>query len=508
MSKKIFSLDGVANIVIALAICCLAAAIALPALKAPLWVIAWLRGIGITGLLVFVILWAWIQRADLVRFFKHRRTRSGANSLVQVLAFIGILVLVNVIAFKHHARWDFTANREYSLSAQTDKILKSLKSDVKVTYFYQANNPSWQKARELWKEYTYRSGRVKLVPIDIDQDPVSAQQYGVSRYGTSVVETNGRKIQIDGNTEQDYTGALIKATRPNQKTAFFLVGHGESEPSGFGEESLSQARTALEKQNYKIETLNLMSQKDIPASASVLVVAGPKKPLMESEKLALDRYIARGGKLYVFLNPQIRSGIENWLRGYGLIARDDVVIDIERYAYPNISAPLANGYPYHTITQKLPASFFPHSRSLVLLDKMPSGISASPLVETSNNSWGETNLLSRKPEYNQGQDYKGPIQLGYALTLDKSKSRMVVFGNARFETDRFFNEVGNGDLFLAAFNWLAEDEDLISIPPKPPGNQPVMLSNKQVWGIFYGVLSLPLVLMLFGGFVWWRRRRL
>ncbi|HEY9765252.1 MAG TPA: hypothetical protein V6C82_02770, partial [Chroococcales cyanobacterium] len=106
---------------------------------------------------------------------------------------------------------------------------------------------------------------------------------------------------------------------------------------------------------------------------------------------------------------------------------------------------------------------------------------------------------------------KGPLTLAYAVNVEKNekrqKARLVVFGNARFASDGAFTAVGNGDLFLASLNWLAEDEDLISIPPKPPGPQPLVFSNGQMMQVFYAVMALPAFLLFFGGLVWWRRRK-
>lgn len=501
---KFKSLDALATAASVLAILFLAAGILVPYLKGPAVLLPWLRGSGALFLLLFLLLLAWIRRADLVRVLGHKRTKSGAQSTLQIVLFLGVLVCLNLIVARYHGRLDLTSTREYSLSDQTRKILKNLNQEVTVTSFFQPGN----KAQELWKEYTYLSSKLKYTPVDPDQDPAKASAYGIKRFGTTVIEANGQRVEIDGTTEQDFTGGILKATRPEKKVVYFLSGHNEGDPEGYDQEALGEAKQALEKQNYRVEKLLLLTKPEVPASASVLVIAGPQKSLLPAETKAVQSFVEKGGKVMLLLSPQVKTGLEPWLQGYGITADDDLVLDRKLNVFLNMATPLVKNYPYHVITQKLPASFFSMSRSLTVAQKLPDGVLASPLLETSDDSWGETNLMSQDVQYDEGKDLRGPLKLGFALEIGKEKkARMVVFGNSRFATNATFGQAGNGDLFLASLNWLAEDEDLISIPPKPQAPEPVVLSNAQIWGTFYGVMLLPLLLLCFGGFVWWRRRR-
>ncbi|MGE5707261.1 MAG: Gldg family protein, partial [Bacteroidota bacterium] len=143
---KIKSLDALATAASVLAILFLAAGILVPYLKGPAVLVPWLRGSGALFLLFFLLLLAWIRRADLVRVLGHKRTKSGAQSTLQIVLFLGVLVCLNLIVGGYHGRLDLTSTREYSLSDQTRKILKNLKQEVTVTSFFQPGN----KAQELW----------------------------------------------------------------------------------------------------------------------------------------------------------------------------------------------------------------------------------------------------------------------------------------------------------------------------------------------------------------------
>jgi len=56
-------------------------------------------------------------------------------------------------------------------------------------------------------------------------------------------------------------------------------------------------------------------------------------------------------------------------------------------------------------------------------------------------------------------------------------------------------------------NWLSSDEDLISIRPKDPEDRRINMNSRQASMMFYAsVLGFPLLIVLAGVSVWWKRR--
>jgi len=93
------------------------------------------------------------------------------------------------------------------------------------------------------------------------------------------------------------------------------------------------------------------------------------------------------------------------------------------------------------------------------------------------------------------------------ITPPDKEGRFVVIGNSQWAANSFIDFNGNGDLALNAMNWLSSDEDLISIRPKPPENSQItMTSNQLRWVRISSQFLLPLVVVLAGVSVWWRRR--
>ena len=90
--------------------------------------------------LALVILYTLGQWREIGAFFQRRNARYGALASASVLIVLGILIAVNYLSTRENKRWDLTANRQYSLSEQTIKLLQGLEAPVKFLVFDQAGN--------------------------------------------------------------------------------------------------------------------------------------------------------------------------------------------------------------------------------------------------------------------------------------------------------------------------------------------------------------------------------
>src|SRR5262245_3103831 len=187
--------------------------------------------------LACVLLYTIGQWREIANFFKRRQARYGALLSVSVLIVLGILVAVNYLSTRQNKRWDLTANKQYSLSDQTVKLLRELDSPVKFLVF--DKEESFDRFRTRLTEYDYQNpGRVEVEYIAADKRPVQTKQYNVDTYGTVIIEYKGRTERVTSDTEQDLTNGLIKAITGQQKKVYFVQGHGEkdttnSERSGY-----------------------------------------------------------------------------------------------------------------------------------------------------------------------------------------------------------------------------------------------------------------------------------
>lgn len=459
---------------------------------------------GYAAMALYVITLAWLKKSEIKQAATHKHTASGANSTLQIVAVLAILAAVNWWGTRYHQRVDLTENKQYSLSEQSIKIVKGLKDPVDVQLFVKTGEPYSENLKNLWDQYEYQNpDKLRVEVIDVDKNPIRAREAKVTAYGTSVLKRGDRNTTITASQEQDLTSALLKVTQSGQKVVYFTTGHGELAYDKMDKDGLSYAKDALEKQNYKLDTLLLVGKKAIPTDAALVVVAGPTKPFGDEERAALKAYIEKGGRVFLSLQPQSDPKLEPLMKDFGILAHNDVVLD-PRMNVGDLAAPVANKFPFHTITQGLQAAYFTGARSLAKADKLPAGVNITPLVETSADAWGETNFMDRQIAFNPG-DHKGPLPI--ILLAEKNKGRLIVSGNTQFMANANYVNLNNGDLFLNALNWMADEENLVAIPPKDNQPKTVDLLPWQYQGVFFGtVVLLPLSLLFAAGFMWWKRR--
>nr|MBI2904866.1 Gldg family protein [Chloroflexota bacterium] len=111
--------------------------------------------------LLGLALFAWLEVDLLTRALGTRQARFGAETLVMVVAFLGVVGLLNYIFTQDRLkkRWDLTENQQHTLAPETLKVLSELTAPVKVIGFYTANASfSQQSAEDLLSDYKANSG--------------------------------------------------------------------------------------------------------------------------------------------------------------------------------------------------------------------------------------------------------------------------------------------------------------------------------------------------------------
>jgi ABC-type uncharacterized transport system involved in gliding motility auxiliary subunit len=448
-----------------------------------------------------------------------RSTKFGANALAMVLIVLGLLILVNFLGARHHHRFDTTAGHRFSLSDHTVKFLRGLNKDVIITAFFQGEN---KVLADLLSEYAYRNEQVSFRFVDPDEEPGTAKSYEITRYGTIVVESGDKEERIETILEQDLTNAILKVTREGKKIIYALTGHGEKDINSQDPTGFSSVKEALENENYEVKELILATHEEVPQDCSVLLVAGPQKEPLPGEWESVEVYLEGGGKLLVMVDPTPAADLSGFLARYGLDVGQNLVIDasgVGRLFGTGPAMPLVSSYEAHVITEDFNImTFFPMTRSITPNSAPPEGLKVQSLLKTGRSSWGETELLDDKVEFDRDKDLEGPVTIAAVVdevekevatdaTAARAKTRLVVFGDSDFASNAYFQFSGNGDLFMNAISWLAEEEDLISIRPKDLEDRMVTLTARQSRMIFYiSVILMPLAVLALGTVVWIRRR--
>lgn len=489
-----------------------------------------------TGL-ALVILYSLSQWRDVVTYFQRRNARYGAIASASVVIVLGILIAVNYLSTRQNKRWDLTANQRFSLSDQTVKLLRGLDAPVKFVVLDQDANFDQFRAR--MADYQYHSKQVAIEYLDPEKRPVQARQYEVQSYPTVVVEHKGRTERVTSVTEQDLTNALIKTINPQRKKVYFIGGHGEKDILANDRPAYSAIADALKKDNYEVDKLVLAQTNEVPADTTLLVLAGPRTDLLESEVPLLNDYLGKAGKLLVLLDPPENLRQPTWLprlegllKEWGLDATRSIVVDMSgrtRVATVPVAGP---PYPGHAITDRFDLiTMFPFVRAITPATGTPNR-TAQTFVQTAARTWAETNLSQLEdaqalaPETDKG-DIGGPVSVAAAVAVPtgsadakpaaaatppaeepkKPETRIAAIGDSDFASNGYVGVEGNRDLFMNTVSWLAQQENLIAIRPREAADRRITVTARQRDGLFWmSVLLIPALVFGTGAYTWWRRR--
>ena len=452
---------------------------------------------------------------------KARQTRYAAYAIIYILVVLTVLVVANALADRHDKSFDTTANKRYSLSAQTAKIVKELKQDADITYFDQPTR--FEGAKDLLEQYANLSSKIHVKYIDADKEPQLARAAGITSYGTALVQIGERKEQAKSFDEQGITGAFVRDLKNSARNVCFVQGSGEHSIEDTDRNGYSDLSKYLGKDEYTSKSIDLLATADVPADCTVLVVAGPTKNYLQPEVDAIKKYVEGGGRALFLLDPPLKMGkaeiadndaLTSLLGSWGVTVDKDLILDLNPIGQivgvgPEVA--LVSSYKSHPIVNEMKrtATGFPLSRSLQI--KNTDKASIENLFDSSATSLATTSLDTPRVDPKDPKNKKGPLTLAAAGTYktgkENSQGRFVVVGSSNWATNSFITFNGNADLALNTMNWLASDEDLISIHPKDRDDRRITMTRAQFsWVRITSQFLLPLGVLVIGVSVWWKRR--
>ncbi|HEY9701342.1 MAG TPA: GldG family protein, partial [Allocoleopsis sp.] len=376
------------------------------------------------GLLIFFI-WLFFTLSKVKGFWGKYSTKSSINALIATGSVLLILLAINVLSFRYSTRLDLTENQLFTLSPQTQQIIKNLPQNLKIWIFTKENLPF----EYLLKQYQrYNSNKFQFEFVDPDRNLGLAKEFKIDKKGAIFLEYNQKRqlLQVLNQepniSEQKLTSAIERIISDRSDKIYFLAGHGEEDLSSV----ISLAVNTLKEQNYQIESLNLTQIKSVPKSAKILVIAGAKQALLKGEITAIEEYLKNGGSVLLMIDYNSKFDLDDLGKKWGIELDKRLIIDAsERIAGLDPSAVVITNYGNHPITQnfKNNMSFYPGS--IPIQFKQIQGIEAQPILITDKKSWAESTPEKQPFDYNEGEDKLGPLILGIALEKPADKSRLV-----------------------------------------------------------------------------------
>ena len=445
---------------------------------------------------------------EIKEFSKKRATQMGLNSLIMIGSFVFIVIVVNLIISQYYFRYDLSATGSFTLSPQTENVVKRLKKELNIIAFIQLSRKNYKAVSSLLDGYRYLNHKITYSIYDLDAVPAIAQQYDVQKYNTTVITDGSRFVKIDGVDEESITNGIIRITRKKSRKVLVLQGHGEHSFRDSSKGGIKTAVDSLKTMGYDVQELNLATVNEVPADTSLLIIPGPKIEFNHYEKEKLRKY-AQKGRILLMIDYE-GNKMDDFLTSFGLAYFNGLIVDPKHnLAGADLTVPVVTKYPYTPITKNFNlTTFYPTVMAIVKNSGLEMWFEYTPVVKSSENSWLEMdNMIS--PVYTDGKDRKGPLNIAMLVSGRNNPVRLVVFADSDFITNEFINLSGNGNLFRNVVSFLVGEEDLVNIEPRKTDFVPLYITEAQSKAVMYiFVVGLPLFVGLFGFVVWLKRRRL
>jgi ABC-type uncharacterized transport system involved in gliding motility auxiliary subunit len=476
------------------------------------------------------------------------------RALVEIALLLAIVVLLNHLAARHYWRSDWTHGHTFALSDKSQQLIRALDKDVDVIVFMLPSgrdaNDLYGDVRELLERARRLSPRLHVDYLDPDREPERLKKVG-KKYNVSgddlvdgvIVVAAGEQskfITRDELAEYDWAAAepnqpppmkswkgeaaldqaLLAVTDEHAPNVCFVSGHGEPSIESFAAGEYGDFAEELRRDHQEPRAITL--DRGVPGDCDVVVEAGPQKLLPATDVIELAKYLERGGKLLALMGPTLDDavnhfvdvGIEALLERWGAALGNDVVVDEPRLRGSVVAFAVSDGYDEHPITRGLHGrrTLWTDTREVRPLSKP--GIDARPLVHSSDASWGETDLgiyrAAGEARFDATRDAKGPLSLGVAVERTEGTgkgARLVVLGSDELPGNRELLAY-NRDLLLSSLAWLEVRPSKVAVGPRPTEHVHLSLDDRQLSRVFLVcVIVMPLLSLLVGGAVFWRRRK-
>lgn len=477
-----------------------------------------------------------------------------------ILSFVIILLILIeliILSYRHNLRLDLTKDKHYTLSKATREIIRNLDQPVTIIAYFSKDLPSnllifRREFLSILGDYkSYSRGKIVFQIINPNKNEElenQAVREGISPIIVEVREKDKARQQkafmglvikykdkkevipyIDPNTSLEYLLSMnIKKLTVKQKPRIgILQGYGcpvFTQMQGF----INALSVMYEPVAYNYDTVNynLVDYK-------VLVIIAPKDTLPKGLLAYIERYLASGGSLFLAFNnvegklqqnpPMgniINTGLDSWLRNFGLQVYQKFVIDAQcgniQVQQANFPFPISISFPYfpmittfaeHPITEGLEAvamSFV----SPMEFQGDTSRLSFIPLAFTSEH----TGLQSLPVVFNVMKEWtQEDFNLQHLVVggiLKSDNWTMVVFSDGDFmqlPAGERFEKSDNMALAVNSIDWLADEMGLIELRTKGITYKPIkQLSDKQKIFVKYLAFSLPIIFVLIIGLLRWR----
>jgi ABC-type uncharacterized transport system involved in gliding motility auxiliary subunit len=457
------------------------------------------------------------------------RLQSRLNSIIMVLLVLSLAVLLAWLSVRYQTQMDWTDSGRHTLSHASQEVLSRIKGPVEITAYARENGNVRQVVEKIVSRYQRLKPDMNLHFVNPDAVPDEVRNAGITINGELLLRYQDRIEHVKTGTEEEFTNALERLARGSEHWLVFLEGHGERNPFGQANHDLKLWTSQLISRGFKIQPLNLANVQIIPNNTKIFVIASPTTDFLPGEMSLIVEYLLRGGNILWLVDPGSLHGMEALADLLNIEIPAGVVIDIAGSVVgiedPTIVLSTPSLYPDHAITKDFNlTTFFPTTASIKVNDQEedhvnnPATWDKSSVLITADHTWLETGVLEGEIDYNEDSDKIGPLDFAVSLEREIDKvsndasssiqQRVIIIGDGDFLSNAYVNNSGNLDLGVRLINWLSNDDNFINIPVKIANDAHIELSTPAAAIIGFGfILVLPLIFLITGLTIWWRRKK-
>lgn len=514
-------------------------------------VIGWVWQGGVTLVIIAALLvgalsiglWALVTPDEFRGFITGRQARYGTMAVFSTLLLIGIVALVYVVLARAVLTLDMTGDGRFTLSAETRQVLRRIERPIQLTGFYSSRGLALREVDDqFFRLYEVESGGlVRRKYINPEEDPVLADRYSVTSDGQvfisylnpdgTIDESTLARVPRSGRQERDVTEAISRLLIAGTITVYFERSRGELDPTDTTQQGLSGINLGMQESGLITQPLNLTqiasAGGDIPADAGALIFARPTSDLTTAEVAVIERYLQRGGALFIMTDPLFNE--DRFLKAdgpfnqflwtnYGLRALDAVIVDPGASFQTPLDVLSAAIFPENAIVARMNSenapAYFRLARALEVSETPPASVPNGRLILSSEQSYGETDLTTLSQtstyRYDEGVDLPGPLTSAVWAYHQQTGAKILMVGDADFVTNGLIGSGGNALLFTDGLSWLTGLSEKVQFAPQAfSSSVPLITVTGQMLDViaFVTVILLPGLVLALGMAVWLRRMR-
>lgn len=447
--------------------------------------------------------------------------RGSLSRIVHALLVLAVAGVIGFLSTRLGIRTDWSDAQRASLAQQSQELLLRLDAPVEVISYASEGGTLRQGIAAFIARYQQHKSDIALAFVDPAADPAAMRKLGVSVDGEVELRYRGRSERLQRLNEREFSTALLRLSRNQERIVAFLSGNGERKPDGVANADLAQFTTLLLAQGVRCVPLVVGSGARIPDNTDLLVIADPRASIAPPVAAEIVDWVERGGALLWLAEPGQNAGLDALADALSVRVLPGLLVDGSgaSLGLGDPSFVVLGQYPDHVITHGFAlTTLFPQSAPLAQLTTPRWRV--QPLLRSSAQSWSETGPIPKAGETEatirfdaDTDEMRGPLDLAFALERlsprpDRREQRAAIVGDADFLSNQFLGNGGNRELGQRLFNWLLADDALIEIADRGPRDRLIALSQTRLSVTAIGFLVvIPLVLVLTGSLLVWRRRR-